>query len=220
VAGRRRDHLSEGSRRREAPRSTWRPRCQVSRPRPPHDPHRTPHLPAHTPRARSRAPCIHHSSLLAPFILAGDARSRWSSLACAQGAPEPLSELPSKPPPSCRRAAAKPPPRRRRAVAEPPPSRGDEPPPSRRAAAEPPPTCRREPPVCALPQARLPRPLGPPRRSHRVPLRASPPAAWLPRPSIRAGWVAPATGRGQWGAGASPLPRTLTPPAWGGYRYP
>ena len=130
------------------------------------------------------------------------------------------AELPS----SRRRAVAAPPPRRRRAIAEPLPSRRraaePPPPPSRRAAAEPPPTCRREPPVCALPQARLPRPLGPPRRSHRVPLRASPPAAWLPRPSIRAGWVAPATGRGQWGAGASPLPRTLTPPAWGGYRYP
>ena len=102
VAGRRRDHLSEGSRRREAPLSTWRPRCQVSRPRPPHDPHRTPHLPTHTPRARSRALCFHHSSPLAPFILAGDARLRWSSLACAQGAPEPLSgfglrEVPGQP---------------------------------------------------------------------------------------------------------------------------
>jgi len=115
VAGRRRDHLSEGSRRREAPLSTWRPRCQVSRPRPPHDPHRTPHLPAHTPRARSRAPCFHHSSPLAPFILAGDARSRWSSLACAQGAPEPLSSCR----PSRRRAAVEPPPSRRPAAAVP-----------------------------------------------------------------------------------------------------
>ena len=58
VARRRRDHLSEGSCRREAPCSTWRPRCKVSRPRPARDLHRTPHLPAHSPRARSRAPAF------------------------------------------------------------------------------------------------------------------------------------------------------------------
>ena len=91
VAGRRRDHLSEGSRRREAPCSTWRPRRKVSCPRPARAPHRTPHLPAHTPRARSRAPCFHHFSPLTPLILAGDARSRRSILTRAKGAPEPLS---------------------------------------------------------------------------------------------------------------------------------
>ena len=89
VAGRRRDHLSEGSRRREAPRSTWRPRCKVSRPRPARDLHRTPHLPAHTPRARSRAPCFHHLSPLAPLILAGDARSRWSIWRVRKVRPQP-----------------------------------------------------------------------------------------------------------------------------------
>ena len=78
VARRRRDHLSEGSRRRKAPHANARASCEVSNPRPPHDPHRTPHLPAHTPRARSRAPCFHHLSPLTPLILSGDARSRWS----------------------------------------------------------------------------------------------------------------------------------------------
>ena len=91
VAGRRRDHLSEGSRRREAPCSTWRaPRIAP------------PPLPAHTPRARSRAPCFHHLSPLAPLILAGDARSRWSIFACARcaraavrAAARAAAELPS-----------------------------------------------------------------------------------------------------------------------------
>ena len=105
VAGRRRDHLSEGSRRREAHCSTWWPRSKVSRPRPARDLHRTPHLPAHTPRARSRAPCFHHLSPLAPLILADDARSRWSILARAKGAPaapaRPPLALPAPLPPPC-----------------------------------------------------------------------------------------------------------------------
>ena len=105
-----RDHLSEGSRRREAPCSTWRPRCKVSRPRPARDLHRTPHLPAHTPRARSRAPCFHHLSPLAPLILADDARSRWSILARAKGAPaapaRPLLALPAPLPPPCAAACS------------------------------------------------------------------------------------------------------------------
>jgi len=64
----------------------------------------------------------------------------------------------------------------------------------------------------------------PPRTPHTPPLAAAQEprgapeslanmAAWLTRPSTRAGWVAPATGMGQWGAGASPRPRTPSPPA-------
>ena len=89
VARRRRDHLSEGSRRRKAPHANARASCEVSNPRPPHDPHRTPHLPAHTPRARSRAPCFHHLSPLTPLILSGDARSRWSIWRVRKVRPQP-----------------------------------------------------------------------------------------------------------------------------------
>ena len=47
-----------------------------------------------------------------------------------------------------------------------------------------------------------------------MPPRASPPTPWLISPPTRAGWVALATGMGQWGAGASPRPRPPTPPPY------
>ena len=58
---------------------------------------------------------------------------RWSMLAHAKGAPEPLSELPSEPPSSRRRAAAEPPPSIHRAAAEPPPNRRPRPEPDARS---------------------------------------------------------------------------------------
>ena len=51
-----------------------------------------------------------------------------------------------------------------------------------------------------------PHALPPARRSRQVPPRAAPPAALLTSLTVRAGWVAPVTGMGQWGSGLRPDP--------------
>ena len=57
------------------------------------------------------------------------------------------------------------------------------------------------------------RPAYPARRSRQVPPRAASPAAWLTSLTVRAGWVTPTTGMGQWGVGAKPRPQTPSTPA-------
>ena len=62
--------------------------------------------------------------------------------------------------------------------------------------------------------------LWPPRKSLRVPTRASSAAAWRTIPSSRAGREAPASTASLWGVGASPRPRTSSPPPPGGVSAP
>ena len=45
-----------------------------------------------------------------------------------------------------------------------------------------------------------------------MPPRAAPPAALLTSLTVRAGWVVPVTGMGQWGVGAKTRPQTPPPP--------
>ena len=72
--------------------------------------------------------------------------------------------------------------------------------------------------LCAAsyPAAACPRPRWLPLSRCRATPTAPPPRSWLASLAAKAGWMAQVTRIGRWEVGASPRPRTLSPPHWGG----